>query len=305
MTRASIIVGVASGAPEVLQRHLRALAAQTARPFEVIVPHDPSRHDVAGIAAANPDVRVLPVAVTASDVAAGRSHDVLRTAGLREATGDVVLLIEDQAVAAPGWLAAMLEALARRPDAAGVAGAIDCAPESALAWSQWCCDFARYQPPLLEGGTDAASDTNVAYRRSALDAVADAWSDVYHEPAVHAALARAGLPLYAAPAAVVTQMRPAMTFAGAWRERVSWGRAYGAAREGLTPASRALRVLASPLLPLVRTARSTAVTLARGRQAGRLWRCLPLVFVLDVAWTAGEVAGYLGGSPAVRRPPSA
>jgi len=60
---------------------------------------------------------------------------------------------------------------------------------------------------------------------------------------------------------------------------------------------RALEVIAalSPLLPLVLTARTARQAFSKGR-GGRFVRALPWVLALNVAWSAGEAAGYAFGA---------
>ncbi len=47
-------------------------------------------------------------------------------------------------------------------------------------WAVYCCDFGRYQGPLPPGAADFVSDSNVAYKRRALDAVRELWSERRH-----------------------------------------------------------------------------------------------------------------------------
>ena len=107
----------------------------------------------------------------------------------------MIVLTEDHAHAASAWCRAMASALRQHPQAAAVGGAVECDSNQALAWAVWFCDFGRYQNPLPDGPAAYVSDSNVAYRRDALDRVSAAWQDDYHEAAVHAAMLDAGFEL--------------------------------------------------------------------------------------------------------------
>ncbi len=302
MTRISVVIGLTSGGTGHLQRCLRSLAAQTLPLYEVLVPYDDACAAVTTLQAEFPSARFIPVpGLDTREARRGASrehHDTLRTVGLRAATGDVVLMTEDYACASPEWAAGLVAVLARHPDAGAVGGPIECEDGSALTFAIWLCDFGRYQRPLLEQRTHAASDVNVAYRTHALTHVAAAWSDAYREPAVHAALEAAGYPIYLSPDAVVCQARDTLPLRQALRERFIWARAYAATRPDAAGGRRWLLAALSPLLPLLLTWRIGAITAARGRHVGRFLTCVPLVAGLTTAWAAGEFVGYVSGRPA-------
>ena len=132
-------------------------------------------------------------------------HDTLRTIGLRAARGRYVALTEDHAVAARGWAQALTQALEAHPRVAAFGGAVDCGTDRLLNWAVYFCDFGRYQNPLREGPAHYVSDSNVAYRREALEAVRDAWQSDYRETVVHRALIDAGYQIWLTPKAEVAQ----------------------------------------------------------------------------------------------------
>jgi hypothetical protein len=192
----------------------------------------------------------------------------------------------------------MLAALERWPKAAAVGGAVECDGERLLQWAVYYCDFGRYQNPLPEGPAEFVSDSNVAYRREALERVAPAWNDDYHETAVHWALLAAGFELRQTPRVVVWQRRRGLGVAAALRERFVWAKSFAGTRARLEgPARRALYAALSPLLPFVLTGRLARRSLLRGPSRGRFLAALPLVFLLQSSWALGELAGYVAGRP--------
>lgn len=299
----SVVVGLISGRRADLERCLEALHAQTIRErLEIVVPYDDPCADVVGLGERFPDVRF--VRAEGLDTAAARRgasrehHDTLRTIGLRAARGSVIALTEDHAHVAPTWCAEMKSALARFPKAAAVGGAVECDGESALNRAVWFCDFGRYQNPLPEGPSEFVSDSNVAYRREALERLAGAWAADYHETALHWAMISAGYELCTTPRVVVWQRRGGLRLRDALRERFVWAKSFAGTRSRLVgPARRAIYAALSPLLPFVMTARTARITFSRGAQTARLLRVLPHVFLLQVVWAAGEFAGYVTGRP--------
>lgn len=298
----SVVVGLIAGEVACLRRCLAALSQQRpAVDCEILVPFDRPVEAVARLAPEFPSVRFLPVeGLDSAKARAGASrehHDTLRTVGLRAATASAVALTEDHAHVAPDWCAAMLEGLSRFPEAGAVGGAVDCDSDRAVNWAVYFCDFGRYQNPVPEGPASFVSDSNVVYRRAALDAVRDAWTDDYHETAVHDALARSGHGLVLTPRAVVWQARPDLTLTTALRERYVWARSYAGTRvRGRGLASRLPLAAGTPLLPFLLTLRLARTGASRGH-AARFVRVAPLVFLLNVVWSAGELVGYLTGRP--------
>lgn len=78
------------------------------------------------------------------------------------------------------------------------------------------------------------------------------------------------------------------------RERFEWGWVYGAKRATLVkPASRAALILLSPAIPLVRLARLAQKALPSKRDRLRFIAALPYLLALTLAWSRGELYGYL------------
>jgi GT2 family glycosyltransferase len=299
----SVVVGLISGKKEDLRRCLKALRSQSlALPLEILVPYDDPCAAVATLAEEFPGVRFLRA--EGLDTAAARAgasrehHDTLRTIGIRAATGDVIALTEDHAHTAATWCEEMVAALERHPSAAAVGGAVECDDASLLAWAVWFCDFGRYQNPLPEGRSEFVSDSNVAYRRAALEKVGAAWRDDYHETAVHWAMVAAGFELCTTPRVVVWQARSGLTLGDALRERFVWARSFAGTRARMAGgAKRWIWAALSPLLPLVMTLRLARTAFARGRHVGRFVAALPLIALLQAVWALGELVGYVTADP--------
>ena len=302
----SIVVALISGKTGDLERCLAALHAQEgALPFEVLVPYDAPCAGSLALAARFPEVKFL--ALDGVDTRAARAggsrehHDALRSLGLRHARGRYLLLTEDHAHAEPRWSAGLVAALAEHPKAGCVGGAVECGGRGLLAYAVYLCDFGRYQNPLAEGPAWFVSDSNVCYRRAALDDVAATWRDDgqdYHETSVHGALAAKGFELRLTPRVVVWQTRSGLTLRETLHERYVWGRSYAGSRvAGAGPGRRLVLAALTPALPFVLTWRLLRGALAKRRAVGRALLALPLLFLLSTFWSLGELGGYVTGRP--------
>ena len=298
----SVVVGLISGVKDDLNRCLKALHDQTITvDMEVIVPYDPPCAEVAELASDFPDVRFVPVDIDSARARRGSSrehHDTLRTVGIREARGKLIALTEDHAHTARTWCEQMVAALERWPQAAAVGGAVECDGHRVLNWAVYFCDFGRYQNPIPEGPSEFVSDSNVTYRREALERVAEVWKDDYHETAVHWAMIEAGYELCTTSKVVVWQRRGDLSLGAALNERYVWAKSFAGTRgkmDGLP--RRIVYAVLSPLLPFVMTFRLARQTFERGANTRRFVTALPLIFLLQCFWALGEFAGYVTGEP--------
>jgi len=299
----SVVVAIASdtvtGRPDTayLARTLEALRQQIdPPPLEILVPHHRGLRGIEDLRRRFPEVRFLPVNLRGPTVASREHHDELRARGLQAARGEILALTEDHARPDPRWCARLLEA--HRQTFAAVGGAIENEVDRPLNWAVYFCDFGRYQNPVSAGETAFASDVNVAYKRSALESVQQVWQESFCEPVVNAALAARGQKLALSPEIIVYQHRSGLRLAEALLERFIWGRSYGAARARLAGnARRLLYTLFSPALPALLLLRMAANVIRKGRCVGRFLTAFPLLVLLAVSWSCGELAGYVTGRP--------
>jgi GT2 family glycosyltransferase len=139
---------------------LDSLAAQDfGEPYETIVVDDASREPVAPVG----------VEIVRNDSPQGPNAG--RNEGVRRATSDLIVLIDDDVYAPPGWLAALVEGARRHPEAAVVGGPIRARFEGPAP--RGC---GREQPPIttLDLGredveTKLVWSANMALRRSAFE----------------------------------------------------------------------------------------------------------------------------------------
>jgi len=218
-------------------------------------------------------------------------HHELRARGLAFARGKIIGLLEDHAIADPNWCARVIAAHGK-PYAA-IGGAIENKVDRALNWGVYFCDFYRYQNPVPEGPSYIASDANVSYKRSALEAIGPVWREIFHETAVNAALSSRRETIALSPGMVVYQNRTGLDWPAAWKERSVWGRSYAATRCHLMgTGARLVHAALSPVLPAVLTLRIGQSAFNKGH-TGDFLKALPAIVLLTIAWSLGELTGYL------------
>jgi glycosyltransferase involved in cell wall biosynthesis len=170
----SVVVPVKNDATQ-LRRCLRALAAQTHAPDEVIVVDNGSRDDSARTAR-EAGARVVRCEVPGIPAAAARGYDAAR--------GELVLRLDADCVPGPEWVATMVRGFARHPEAAALTGGArfgDGPP--ALRTPLAAAYLGAYAAVgILTLGHRPLFGSNLALRRAAW---ADVRDRVHRDPRVH------------------------------------------------------------------------------------------------------------------------
>jgi len=289
--RLSVVIAAPGGgrAPD---ECLAALAGQAAEIQECIV--------VGGGELQEP---IVPRALACRWMEAGRDALVpqLWQQGIEAASGDLVAITTSQFVPARDWAAALRSAFLD-PNVAGAGGRID--PPEGGSMSAWAAYFLRYSSyATLEAARevgDIAGD-NACYRAAELRRHRAVTAEGFWEPDFHRAARGAGGVLWFDPRIRVRQVGDI----GLWSfaaQRVHHGRQFGRSRAAdWSAAQRALRVLASPLIPVVFFAKIAGRVLRVRGNRFRFVASLPALVILLLGWSLGEVQGYLGWSERGRR----
>lgn len=272
---------------------------EDAPPLEIIVPFDASveaglawRHDYGEVQFLELG-EIVPERPITSEAGQHELFDRRRAAGLAAAQGDLIAILEDRGHPTADWAWTVVR-LHRDLDAAVIGGAIDCKePTSLLNWAFYVTDFGKYGRPFDSGSVSWVSDVNVTYSRQILEDTRHLWRNRYREPVVHWFLIERGETLFLSNELVVEHTRPRTTLRELLPERFHWGRLFGHIRAMHVSGWRRLALsLAGPLIPPVLWVRHGMVQASKGRLL-RYLKALPLIMVLTIAWTMGEVWGYI------------
>lgn len=299
----SIVVTIVDGG-SYLRDFLRATTQFDMPPrLELIVPYDASVADVAGFQAEFPHVNFLnlgtitPGRPITTEAGQHELFDRRRAAGLAAAQGDIIAILEDRGHPNRDWARTVVRLHAQTGKNV-IGGAIDCKePVGLLNWAFWVTDFGRYGRPFKTGPVGWVSDVNVTYSRKALEATRHLWKDRFHEPVVNWHLIGMGEELLLSNELIVQHVRPVVGLGRLLPERFHWGRLFGHIRaRHFTPMQRFAYIALSPLIPPSLWIRHGLTQLRKGK-GGRYLLALPYIVVLTIAWTIGEVWGYVTRRP--------
>jgi hypothetical protein len=295
----SIILTIVEGGSYVRDFLGAVFDMEDAPPLDVIVPYDESVGEVAKYASEFPSVRFLPLGRMVTERPIDREdgkhelYDRRRAAGLAEAKGDIVAILEDRGQPRPDWARTVVRLHAETGHEV-VGGAIQptepCRP---LNWAFHVAEYGRYMLPFESGPRDWVSDINVTYSRRAISATRHLWKDRYQEPVVNWYLQEQGTMLWLDNRLVVVHRRPPLKLLPMLRERFDWGRHFGMIRAGQSSSVKRLAmILTSPAIPPILWLRHFRLQASKGN-AAHYFRVIHWIILLTTAWTVGEVWGYL------------
>lgn len=291
-----------------LERCLKSLAEQENAPtMEVLIPFDHITPEVKNFEAQFPDFtfvdlgQILDGLQPKNPLEEHKFYDARRSAALKMARGKLVSILEDRGVPAPDWAATMVRLHAEMPDHAAIGGAVDLGIHKSKNWAAFICDFGRYQAPLSDDDPEYLSDTNICYKRAALESVREYWADRrFDEAQVNWALRRNGSKLRLCDEPRTSQIREPMTLSGMASERYHWGRNFGQSRVSGMPFGQRMKLcLVMPILPFFLYIRHFRRQLGKG-YVSEFILASPVLFLMLIFWTLGELKGYIEGTPEER-----
>ncbi|MEL7276206.1 MAG: glycosyltransferase [Pseudomonadota bacterium] len=155
--------------PGLIDRALRSLARQTDPHFDVVVVSDLSEPPIEWAHRVTWCVTDQPGVARA------------RTLALSRATGDLIAFLDDDAVAHPGWIAALRAAL--RPGDVAIGGPVLGPDGVRPLWSETFVDRCGEEGSERPGAVHKLNGTNMMIRRDAVEAVGgfDPGFDYFHD----------------------------------------------------------------------------------------------------------------------------
>jgi glycosyltransferase involved in cell wall biosynthesis len=289
------IVIVSYNASRTIARCLASLDQQTVKSGFEIVAVDSSTDDTAAIIAAG-----FP-AVGLHTFATRKYPGDARNYAIAQARGNLIAFIDADCVASPDWVAQLLAA--HRSDKAVIGGVVDNAnPEDLVGWVYYFCEFTSWMPGSKPGAVEEIPTCCLSFKREMFDRYGPFLEGTYCSyTAFHWRMARDGHRPWLDPAIRIAHINPTRLWA-LLRHEIQHGRYFASvrAKEQAFSTSRCLiYIVAAPLLPFLIFARAAACVFKSGRYRGRFLLVAPLVLLGKMAWSWGELLGYLR---AVRKP---
>ncbi|HEY7530968.1 MAG TPA: glycosyltransferase [Gemmatimonadota bacterium] len=302
MVRPTVSVVVPSfNAAATIERCLSALGAQECdEPFEIVV-IDSSTDGTADV------VRRRFPRVVLHTFPERKFPGEARNEGAARSTGEILAFTDADCVPDRWWVREIVDAHRRGGPVIG--GTIDNAnPDSRVGWAHFFCDLTPWMPGTSAGPMDQIPTGNLSVRRWALERYGPFADRTYSSDTAFSWRAAAGghPPLFV-PAIRVAHVN-VTDLAGFLRRSAVRGRGFARVRAGerrFSPARRAVHVALSPGLPVLLGWRAVRNVLRRRRYRRELALSLPLVLLGLIAWSWGELRGYLeGGLDRSRSPAS-
>lgn len=225
-----------------------------------------------------PEVRLLKFP-------AERTLPELRGAGIAEARGERIALLDPYCIARDNWLVE-----ARQTTASATGGTVEFEDRQPFGrWATYLAEYAAFLPPLAAGPATELPGNNLVYRREALGNIAALKDSGFWKAAHNERLKNDGHQLWNTPSLCVTLRKP-IPVGEFFRSRYHHGRSFAGRR-----AASLLRALTAPLLPVLFCYRRTRGFWPKRRYRSRYLAALPLLWLFDCSWAWGELCGYLRG----------
>jgi GT2 family glycosyltransferase len=219
-----------------------------------------------------------------------------RNAGLTEARGEIIALIDADCTADPGWVDAILAA--HEAPHLAIGGAIANADAAGpVGWAGYLCEFSRWMPGREAGWMNDVAGANMSYKRRAFEEHGRFLEGTYcSDTEFHWRLAQAGQGVWFDPA-VVVQHHGISGLGRLLSHEFAHGRSFARVRvaaRGFSPLRRTAYALFWWLI-LPKLLFTIAANCVRNRRVARLMVSLPLLGLGLGAWCLGEALGYIEG----------
>lgn len=284
----SVVLVARDGAASIGQT-LTCIAAQSARHRLEVLVVAPERLAAATEAAIGTLFKGIRIVTVPRIESAGRAN----AAGVRAARAPVVAFAEDHCFPEPRWAERLIEA--HRGPWAAVGPAVGNAnPASSLSWADFIIGYGPWMLPAESREMDFLPGHNSSYKRDVLLAYGERLEELIEsETVLHWDLVERGERLYLEAGARTWHTN--FSLPGPWlKAHYHNGRLFAGVRgEGMSTLKRLVYVIGSPLIPLVRLARTVR---ANGRALREHPACLPALVAGFVVDAAGQFAGYLLGT---------
>jgi hypothetical protein len=225
----------------------------------------------------------------------GKSVFQLRVSAYQAASAPIIGVTEDHCFLPADWARRNLEAHAAHPEAAAVGGSVvNGATDSTMDWASFLIVQSVVAAPIASGPTERiAGAVSVTYKRAALAGL-DEHAGMGAMDALHQrALAASGAALIADDGIRVVHDQ-SLGFGGTVAIHFHAGRTFAGFRRRHKDAGQALRILATPIVPVARFVRTARLASAKG-YGRELLRATPAIWFLLVVQTAGQVVGFVAG----------
>jgi len=287
MTKLSVIIPSVNGLPSIGEC-LTALEKQRGSIDAEIIVADSNHDGTAEHICKNfPRVKLLKLNER-------RGIPELRALGMREATGDILIIIEDHCIAPENWFVEIVKA--HDSEYGVVGGAVENgSPERLVDWAVFLCEYSSFMLPIFAGETEFITGNNTSYKRKVIEQLDEKLKRDYWEYFLHEELKSTGVKFLSTPSIVVSHKKE-FGFFYFLSQRFHYSRSFAAMRRTKSKVSKQLiQLLFAPLLPAYLTWRIMRNVLHKKRHYKEFFLSLPLLVIFMFSYALGEFVGQLFG----------
>ena len=219
----------------------------------------------------------------------------MRAAGMREASGDYLIVTEDHCIAPPNWCAEF--AKAHDKGYAVVGGAVENGSVVRLVdWAVFLCEYSSFMPPILGGEVEFLAGNNVSYRRSVIEQIDESIKRDFWEYFLQQEMRKKDIKFFSASTVIVTHKKE-FGFFYFLSQRFHYSRSFAAMRQNKSTHFQQLIYLAyAPLAPLHLLWRVAKNVWRKKRHRKACLLSLPFLAAFMCSYAAGELTGHLFGA---------
>lgn len=212
--------------------------------------------------------------------------------GIKHSTGNYIAVTTTHFIPSSNWISEILRA--QNSDYAGIGGAIENADSSDIvSWAVYFCRYSRYMLPFSQKNVDDFAADNASYKRTSLAEIDQSLEGGFWEVFVHKEMVIKKMQLILRPEIIVYHQK-SFTFFDFMAQRFWHGRQFGKTRIAEIPfLNRVFFLLGSPLIPFIYLYRISKRVFSKQRNIGKYLLSLPILFLFLIAWSVGELSGYL------------
>ncbi|MEP6703308.1 MAG: glycosyltransferase [Acidobacteriota bacterium] len=219
----------------------------------------------------------------------------MRAIGMREATGDYLVITEDHCIAPENWLEEISRA--HKAGYAVVGGGVENGSCSRLIdWAVFLCEYSGFMPPIEAGEVEFLAGNNVSYSRAAISQVDEDIRNDFWEYFLQTELKQQGVRFLSVPAVEIIHKKE-FGFFYFLAQRFHYSRSFAAMRKKRSTVLRQLIYLAYvPVSVFHLTWRIVANVRQKRRYGRELLLSFPFLAMFMCSYAFGELVGQLFGS---------
>jgi GT2 family glycosyltransferase len=219
----------------------------------------------------------------------------MRAVGMREATGDFLVVTEDHCIAPANWFAEFAKGHAA--GYAVVGGAVENASVARLVdWAVFLCEYSSFMPPISAGEVEFLAGNNVSYRRTVIEQIDESVKNDFWEYFLQAEMRKKDIRFLSAPSILVNHKKE-FGFFYFLSQRFHYSRSFAAMRRKKSTLRQQFIYLAyTPFAPFHLLGRVINNVWQKKRHRKVLLLSFPLLAAFMCSYAAGELAGQLFGS---------